>query len=78
MRFAKQVMVAAPQQAVWNFLWNVSRLAACVPGCDSMAELEPYRRYQATVRDKVGPLRSACRQPLRSLKPPPHTAPGTR
>jgi hypothetical protein len=57
MRFAKQVTVAAARQVVWEFLWNIPRLAACVPGCDGVAEVEPYKHYQATVQDKVGPFK---------------------
>ncbi len=57
MRFDRQVQVEAPRQAVWDLLWNVPRLVACVPGCDGAEELEPYQRYQATIREKVGPFR---------------------
>jgi carbon monoxide dehydrogenase subunit G len=57
MRFEKQVTVDAPRQNVWDFLWDVSRLAACIPGCETAEEIEPYQRYQATIREKVGPFR---------------------
>jgi hypothetical protein len=57
MRFEKQVTVEVPRQVVWDFLWDVPRLATCVPGCDSVEEIALYKRYQATVRDKVGPFR---------------------
>jgi carbon monoxide dehydrogenase subunit G len=57
MRFEKQVTVDAPRQNVWDFLWDVSRLAACIPGCETAEEVEPYQRYQATIREKVGPFR---------------------
>jgi carbon monoxide dehydrogenase subunit G len=42
---------------VWDFLWDIPRLAACVPGCDAVETLAPYQRYQAVVRDRVGPFR---------------------
>jgi carbon monoxide dehydrogenase subunit G len=57
MRFEKQVTVEVPRQVVWDFLWDVPRLAACVPGCEGAEELEPYQQYQATIRERVGPFR---------------------
>ena len=49
---------AAPG-AVWERLWNVPALAACIPGCDAVETVEAQRRYRATIRDKVGPFRIA-------------------
>ena len=56
MRFETQVVVHVPRQSVWGFLWDVSRLTACIPGCEAVQEIEPATRYQAVVRDKVGPF----------------------
>ena len=57
MRFAKQVTGQAPRQVAWDLLWNIARLASCVPGCQSAAIVDPYARYRATVQEKVGPFR---------------------
>ncbi|MCZ6874408.1 MAG: SRPBCC domain-containing protein [bacterium] len=57
MRFEKQVTVAAPRQTVWDFLWDVPRLTACIPGCEQATTVEPYKRYRATVQDRVGPFK---------------------
>jgi carbon monoxide dehydrogenase subunit G len=57
MRFETQVTIDAPRAVVWDFLWDVSRLAACIPGCQTVETLEPYTHYKATVQDKVGPFR---------------------
>jgi uncharacterized protein len=57
MRFAKQVTVAAPRQVVWDLLWDIARLALCVPGCQSAEMIDPYARYRATIQEKVGPFR---------------------
>jgi len=43
--------------AVWERLWDVPALAACIPGCDAVEAVEAQRRYRATIRDKVGPFR---------------------
>jgi carbon monoxide dehydrogenase subunit G len=56
MRFDIQVTVQVPRQILWDFLWDVSRLTACVPGCEAVQEIEPGTRYQAVIRDKVGPF----------------------
>ena len=57
MRFEKQVTVDVPRQAVWDFLWDMPRLTSCIPGCDGVEAIEPYKRYQVTVRDRVGPFK---------------------
>ena len=57
MRFAKQVTIHAPRTAVWDFLWDISKVAACIPGCQTSETLEPYMHYKATVQEKVGPFR---------------------
>jgi carbon monoxide dehydrogenase subunit G len=56
MRFETQVTVYAQRQSVWDFLWDVPRLTACLPGCEATQEIEPGSHYQAVVRDKVGPF----------------------
>jgi uncharacterized protein len=57
MRFAKQVTLQAPHQVVWDLLWDITKLASCVPGCQSAEMVDPYVRYRATVQEKVGPFR---------------------
>jgi uncharacterized protein len=57
MRFEKEVAIQAARQVVWDFLWDIPRLASCVPGCQAAETLEPYARYQATVQERVGPFR---------------------
>src|SRR5215468_8626441 len=56
MRFETQLPLHVPRQSLWDFLWDVPRLTACVPGCEAVEEIEPNTRYQAVVRDKVGPF----------------------
>jgi hypothetical protein len=46
MRFEIQVTVHVPRQSVWDFLWDVPRLTACVPGREAVQEIEPNTRYQ--------------------------------
>src|SRR6266446_3310722 len=56
MRFETQVVVHVPRQSVWDFLWDMPRLTAYVPGCEEVQEIVSNTRYQAVVRDKVGPF----------------------
>lgn len=57
MQFTRQIRVPAPRQQVWDFLWDVPRLIACVPGCENVEEIEPRQRYRALVKERVGPFK---------------------
>jgi carbon monoxide dehydrogenase subunit G len=56
-RFEKEVEILAPKEKVWNFIWDVDRFIACVPGCKEAKTLEPGKLYSATMVEKVGPFR---------------------
>jgi carbon monoxide dehydrogenase subunit G len=56
MRVTREVALAAPAERVWQTLWDVPRMVACVPGCVEAREVEPRRRYQARMTQKVGPF----------------------
>lgn len=57
MRVERDIQIAAPREAVWAFLWDVPRLAACIPGARDARTLEPGKRYAAVVAERVGPFR---------------------
>ncbi|MDH3603647.1 MAG: SRPBCC domain-containing protein [Candidatus Tectomicrobia bacterium] len=57
MQFERQVQVEASRQEIWGLLWDVPRVVNCVPGCETAEEIEPYQRYRAVVREKVGPFK---------------------
>ena len=42
---------------MWSFLWDVPRLAACIPGATDVRTLEEGKRYAAVVGEKVGPFK---------------------
>jgi carbon monoxide dehydrogenase subunit G len=56
MRVAREVALAAPTERVWETLWDVPRMVACVPGCVEAREVEPRRHYRARMSQKVGPI----------------------
>ena len=57
MQFEKEVEILAPKEKVWNFIWDVDRFIACVPGCKDATTIEEGKRYAATMVEKVGPFR---------------------
>lgn len=57
MQFQKEVVISAPREKVWNFIWDVDRFIACVPGCKEAKTLEEGKRYAATMVEKVGPFK---------------------
>ena len=57
MRFEKEVEILAPREKVWNFIWDVDRFIACVPGCKEAKTVEAGKRYSATMVEKVSPFR---------------------
>jgi len=56
MRVAREVALAVPAERVWQALWDVPRMVGCVPGCVEAREVEPRRRYQARMSQRVGPI----------------------
>jgi carbon monoxide dehydrogenase subunit G len=57
LQFEKSVEIQVPKEKVWNFIWDVDRFIACVPGCKDARTLEIGKRYAATMVEKVGPFK---------------------
>lgn len=57
MQFEKEVEIRASREKVWNFIWDVDRFIACVPGCKEAKTIETGKLYSATMVEKVGPFR---------------------
>ena len=51
--FEDAFTVDAPADAVWDFLLDPARLAACIPGCESL-EVEDATTYRVRLTVKVG------------------------
>ena len=58
MRFEERIEVKAPAGDVWGLLWDIERLARCLPGCEAINELEPRRKYAAVVVERIGPFQA--------------------
>ena len=53
----RDIRLAVTPGEAWQTLWDISALAACIPGCEDVQEIEARRRYRATLRDRVGPFK---------------------
>lgn len=57
MEFSHEVVLPASRGQLWPLLVDVRRMAACVPGCEDVDEVEALRSYRARLRQRVGPFR---------------------
>lgn len=53
---ARTIDLPLAPDAAWAALWDVPEVARCLPGCQAVEEVEPRRRYRATMKDRVGPF----------------------
>jgi uncharacterized protein len=53
---AHEVLIEAAPETLWRLLWDVPRMAACVPGCVEAEEVMPQQTYRARMTQKVGPI----------------------
>ena len=58
MRFEKRIEVQASPDEAWALLWEVDRLARCLPGCKEVQELEPRKKYAAVIEQRVGQFKT--------------------
>lgn len=57
MKFEKEISVAVKPDRVWAFLWDVDRVARCLPGCKEEKTIVPHERYEAVVSERMGPFK---------------------
>lgn len=57
MQINDSFVINAPQDKVWEFLFDISKLYQCVPGIES-AEAVDDKTYRGKLVIKVGPIRS--------------------
>jgi len=56
MRVERELDFAVPPERLWATLWDVPRMVTCLPGCTEAREVEPHRRYEARLAQRVGPI----------------------
>ncbi len=76
MRATRELLVETPPEALWPLLWDVPRMAACLPGCTDAQEVTPHQRYRARMTQKVGPISLSVPLDVEILaaEPPRHLA----
>ena len=57
MHFERAFELSLSTAEVWKVLWDVERMVACVPGCTGAIAIEEGKHYEATIVEKVGPLK---------------------
>ena len=43
--------------SLWQIFWDVRRVAALIPGCEDVQEIERLQHYSAVMRQKIGPFK---------------------
>lgn len=59
MQFVEDIEVPVTKHEAWQFLWEIERLAGCLPGCTGVDEREPQHTYRARFQDRIGPYQVA-------------------
>ncbi len=57
MIFENSIEIGVSRDTAWDFLWDVDRLIACVPGCEEASTVEAGKRYNARMVARVGPFK---------------------
>ncbi|MFV0476178.1 MAG: CoxG family protein [Pikeienuella sp.] len=60
MQLAGERTISAPRDVVWSALNDAEVLKACIPGCSEL-EKTSDRSFEATVKQKVGPVSATFR-----------------
>ena len=56
MRFQGNLLIARPVDKVSQFLWDIEKLAGCIPGCEGVKAIKEREKYELKVKDSVGPI----------------------
>ena len=57
MEFNQEVLIEAPREKVWEFIWNVEEFAGCVPGVTNVSKVDETH-YDVTVEQKISFLKA--------------------
>jgi len=58
MQIKDSFVIKAPQNKVWEFLFDIPKLSQCVPGIEAV-EVVDEKTYRGKLVVKVGPIKSA-------------------
>jgi carbon monoxide dehydrogenase subunit G len=57
MDFRIDATLPATNAELWTLFFDVQRVAALIPGCEDVVELEPLKEFSALMKRKIGPFR---------------------
>ena len=57
MQIKDSFVIKAPQETVWQFMFDIPRLSKCVPGIESVEVLDD-KTYRGKLVVRVGPIKS--------------------
>ena len=57
MHVEERIQVPVSRKKAWEFLWQVERVARCLPGCKDVQEIVPEKSYKVAMEDAVGPYK---------------------
>lgn len=63
MQIKDSFVINAPQEKVWDFLFDIPKLSQCIPGIESVAVVDD-KTYRGKLVVKVGPIKSELRGKL--------------
>jgi carbon monoxide dehydrogenase subunit G len=58
MQIKDSFVINAPQERVWDFLFDIPKLSECMPGIESVEVVDP-KTYLGKLVVRVGPIKSA-------------------
>jgi hypothetical protein len=70
MEFAGRYIIPATPEATWAALNDPNVLKACIPGCESLEQVDPTR-FAASVRLKIGPMSATFKGNVQLSEPDP-------
>lgn len=57
MEFRIDAVLPATAAQLWAIFFDVQRVAALIPGCENVAEVEPLKEFSAVMKQKIGPFK---------------------
>lgn len=57
MDFRIDTTLPATATQLWAIFFDVQRVAALIPGCENVTEVEPFKEFSAVLKQKIGPFR---------------------
>ncbi|CAM3936533.1 SRPBCC domain-containing protein [Bordetella muralis] len=57
MDFRIDALLPATAAQLWAIFFDVQRVAALIPGCEDVAEVEKLKEFAAVMRQKIGPFK---------------------